>query len=111
MTRARVRDALRVIHTQEPERAGQVNRGTDARRDYELSILWRTVVWSGPIAGNPNQMREESDPYERLLRIFLEALGAGLETRMPSPGDIGILLGSSDPRVRLAGVRLAGRGQ
>ena len=106
-----MQDVLRVIQTQEPERAGQVNRGTDARRDYELSILWRTVVWPGPIAESLNRRREESDPYERLLRILLEALGAGLETRRPSPGDIGILLGSSDSRVRLAGVRLAGRGQ
>lgn len=111
MTRREARNGLRSIHPQEPERAGQADRGSDARRDYELTILWRTVVWSVPIAGSPDLMREEPDPYERLLRISLEALEAGPETRKPSPGDLGILLGSSDPRVRLAGVRLAGRGQ
>ncbi len=111
VTPASVRETRRSVHPDESHRAGRVDCGPDARRDYELTVLWRTIVWPNPAAESPARMREELDPHERLLGISLEALEAGLETRIPSQEDLSILLRSSDSRVRLAGVRLVGRGQ
>ena len=104
-----MQDNQQSAHPYEPQRTGRLDCGTDARRDYELTILWRTVAWSNSFARAEKLMHSDLDPHERLIQIVLEALDAGLETHAPPPEDLGILLGSSDPRVRLAGVRLAGR--